>query len=66
MYSSGSLKRRSDSLIGALTSSLPVAKDFLDRAGAHGLQVFYGLNGFYSFPPYNESRGTNSRGRVCH
>ena len=44
---------------GAVTSSLPIVKEFLDRAANHGLQVFYSLNGFYSFPPYNETRGTN-------
>jgi hypothetical protein len=38
---------------------LPTVKRFLDRAAAHGLQVFFAINGFYSFPPYNEPRGTN-------
>ena len=36
---------------GAVTSDLPVVKAFLDNATAHSLQVFYAMNGFFSFPP---------------
>jgi hypothetical protein len=44
---------------GHETNALPVVRAFLDRAAAADLQVVYAMNGFYSFPPYNESRGEN-------
>ena len=44
---------------GHKTNALPVVRAFLDRAAAADLQVIYAMNGFYSFPPYNERRGEN-------
>jgi hypothetical protein len=44
---------------GAVTSDLPEVKAFLDNATAHSLQVFYAMNGFFAFPPYNMSHGEN-------
>ena len=44
---------------GAITSQLPEVKAFLDNATAHSLTVFYAMNGFFSFPPYNMSQGEN-------
>lgn len=44
---------------GTVTSHLPVVGNFLDRAAAADLRVFYAMNGFFSFPPYNEPRGEN-------
>jgi hypothetical protein len=44
---------------GVVTSDLPVVKGFLDNATAHSLQVFFAMNGFFAFPPYNMSQGLN-------
>ena len=44
---------------GSMTEPLPRVKAFLDAAHAHDLRVFYAMNGFFDFDPYDQPHGLN-------